>query len=115
MAILAFIFVLIVLCASLQILRLCDFTGQDRRKAFLGIEKESHQSDSASMNPIEANWSIYDQPAFLRRGMPMPTLEPAPIKKKKRATRSKRGQNTETMPVAATAPVAGFGGFELVA
>lgn len=114
MAILAFFFILLVLCASLQALGLCDFTGKARRNSILGIDSHSDQSKLVSPAPIEADWSLYDQPAFLRRGMPMPTLESAPVKKKKRNTR-KRGMNQETAPVAPSVPVTGFGGFELVA
>lgn len=114
MAILAFFFILLVLCASLQALGVCDFTGKERRKAFLGIDSHLDQSKSLSPNPIEAKWSHYDQPAFLRRGMPMPEMQAATTKKKKRNTR-KRGMNLETAPVAPSVPATGFGGFELVA
>lgn len=114
MAILAFLFILLVLCASLQALGVCDFTGKQRRMTVLGIDSNLDQSKSLLPNPIEAKWSHYDQPAFLRRGLPMPEMQAVTAKKKKRNTR-KRGLNLETEPVAPSVPATGFGGFELVA
>ncbi|HMZ76588.1 MAG TPA: hypothetical protein PKX01_10440 [Rhodocyclaceae bacterium] len=38
----------------------------------------------------EEDWSKYDIPAFIRRGIPMPTLEPMPAKETK--TRKRRSK-----------------------
>ncbi len=47
----------------------------------------------------EEDWSKYDVPAFIRRGIPMPTLEPMPAKETKtRKRRSKAKAESAVTP-----------------
>jgi hypothetical protein len=70
-----------------------------------------------SMRPMavrkdgEEDWSKYDIPAFIRRGIPMPKLEPIPVKTAKtRKRRSKAKSDAPVTPVASDTAA-----FEIVA
>lgn len=55
----------------------------------------------------EEDWSKYDIPAFIRRGIPMPTLEPMPAKETK--TRKRRSKvKTEDAATPASSDTATF-------
>lgn len=51
---------------------------------------------------VEEDWGLYDVPTFIRRGIPMPVLEPVPAKKpakrKKAVKKSPVEENSQTDP-----------------
>ena len=59
----------------------------------------------------EEDWSKYDIPAFIRRGIPMPTLEPMPAK----PTKARKHRRKATAESDATPPSTDAANFEVLA
>ncbi len=59
----------------------------------------------------EDDWSKYDIPAFIRRGIPMPTLEPVPAK----PTKARKHRRKATAESDATPPSTDAANFEVLA
>jgi len=59
----------------------------------------------------EDDWSKYDTPAFIRRGIPMPPLEPMPAKE----TKTRKRRSKATAESAATPASSDTATFEVVA
>jgi hypothetical protein len=114
MAIPTLLFILLIGAAALKTLGLVEFNAAKRRDLFFG----SGQEGSYGM-PVESAASAevdYDVPTFMRRGVPLPDLEPVLPKQKKKRTRKSAAPKADVVTAAAAAPVAaGFGGFEVVA
>lgn len=108
MAILALIFVLLVGAASLQYLGLCDFRSANERVA-------ANPVTVAEVMPDKSEWSQYDQPAFLRRGIPMPEHSTRLSRNKERCATEKCETITPSVQPPEASPTQGFGAFELVA
>ncbi len=59
----------------------------------------------------EEDWSKYDIPAFIRRGIPMPKLEPVPVK----STKTRKRRSKAKAEVSAAPATSNTAAFEVVA
>lgn len=64
---------------------------------FPGVVRMPDTRPMAVRKDGEEDWSRYDIPAFIRRGIPMPTLETMPAKETK--TRKRRSKPKSEAPV----------------
>lgn len=111
---LVFVLLLLVL-AALQTLGWCDFRPSSKVNAPNPIT--ANASPGVSVVSRDADWSKYDQPAFLRKGIAMP--EHTPTRLREAATACSDSRKCETEQQAAMSmpsiPAKGFGSFELIA
>lgn len=81
------------------------------KPAHPGTVRASDVRPMAVRKDGEEDWSKYDIPAFIRRGIPMPKLEPIPAK----TTKSRKRRSKAKAEVSVTPATSNTAAFEVVA